>query len=408
MMKTRWQKLTKAAIARSALLMVALLLPLQSQAGWFRREAPKPGKTTMEDPMVTLTAQTVGNYMLVTAKWDRKGPYHFLIDTGASVTLVSPLLAQRYGTPIKTLNGERSQVAVKSSEGELAQLDAVSIKRIDLGDVHFDYVTALVYDCTAISVHLGIRIDGILGFPLFRDVLLVLDYPRQRVLLVSPKGAAELQPGQPIPFNNDRRTPIIPLRIGDQTFYALIDSGSDCTLRINPIGLKFHYACDPRPGAIVASLTGEHQQVVARLGEDILLGDFKLETPVVDITDELPAIGGSVLRNFTVVFDQERNRVFFHREAHDAITFAAKRSPGFSVTKAGAYWRIVGVVPDSPAMKAGIEEGDLITRIDNEPVEQWGSDRFKQLVDKAETISFAFLVGHREYEMKLAVMDLVP
>jgi len=80
----------------------------------------------------------------------------------------------------------------------------------------------------------------------------------------------------------------------------------------------------------------------------------------------------------------------------------------FSVTKAGAYWRIIGMVPDSPAAQAGIEAGDLITRINNEPVEQWGSDRFKLLIEKAERITCAFLVGRREYELELDVMDLVP
>ncbi|MFA5262695.1 MAG: retropepsin-like aspartic protease, partial [Opitutaceae bacterium] len=246
--------------AASALLLglaaLAFALPTSMQASWFRREPPRPGRTTMESSSVVVPAQIVGDYIIVTAKWDRRGPYNFLIDTGASVTLVTPSLAQRYGTIVKQADGTRSQVSVKSSEGETTVLDAVSIKRIDLGDVRFDNVPALIYDCNAISVHLGIRVDGILGFPLFREVLLTLDYPRHRVILTSPGSAAALQPGTPVPFNNEQRTPIIPLKIADQTFFALIDSGSNSTLRLNPVGLTLKYAQAPRLGAIVSSLTG--------------------------------------------------------------------------------------------------------------------------------------------------------
>ncbi len=61
-----------------------------------KREAPRPGRTTLDSPLVVLPAQTLGNYLIVEAKWDRHGPYHFLIDTGSTVTQVTPELAKRY------------------------------------------------------------------------------------------------------------------------------------------------------------------------------------------------------------------------------------------------------------------------------------------------------------------------
>ncbi|MFA5266135.1 MAG: PDZ domain-containing protein, partial [Opitutaceae bacterium] len=194
----------------------------------------------------------------------------------------------------------------------------------------------------------------------------------------------------------------------DQTFFALIDSGSNSTLRLNPVGLTLKYAQAPRLGAIVSSLTGDRQQTVARLDQTVAIGDQQLDKPIVEITDELPALGGGVLKNFTVTFDQEKSHVVFHREKRQPVSFPPKRSPGMSVTKAGAYWRIVGVVPGSPAAKAGIEDGDLITRINQESVEQWGSERFNALVEQSDSIVFSFLIGKREYEMKLGIMELVP
>jgi hypothetical protein len=283
-----------------------------------------------------------------------------------------------------------------------------SLKRIELGDARFEAVPARVYDCTAISLHLGLRIDGFLGFPLFRETLLTLDYPHQRVLLAKPNGASALQPGSTLAFNNESKTPFIPLRVGDRTFLALIDSGSDATLNLNPLGLDVTFGQPPRPGAIRATLTGDQPETVGRLAQTILLGDYPLTQPVVNVIDEFSSIGGGVLKYFELTFDQERNQVTFYRDKHEPIVFPPRRSAGMSFAKAGAYWRVVGVVPGSHAASAGCEEGDLITRINDEPVERWSPPRYEALVAQSNEIAFTFLVGQRPFVLKLKVMDLVP
>ncbi|MEO7599497.1 MAG: pepsin/retropepsin-like aspartic protease family protein, partial [Opitutus sp.] len=264
---------------------------------------PRPGRTRLDSPLVIVPAVTMSNYLVVQAKWDKRGPYHFLIDTGASVTLVSQELAARYGAkdspPTST-----PMVRVKSAAGETALLTATKLRRIELGGARFENVQALIYDCTDLSTHLGVQIDGILGFPLFRETLLTLDYPHSRVLLQA-RSAAPLLPGTPISFNNDRKTPIIPLRLGKQTFVALIDSGSDVALSLNPVGLEPTFSVPPRTGATVATLIGERVQRIGRLADTLTIGDYPVEQPIVDVTDELSSVGGGILKNFTVTFDQE-------------------------------------------------------------------------------------------------------
>ena len=73
-----------------------------------------------------------------------------------------------------------------------------------------------------------------------------------------------------------------------------------------------------------------------------------------------------------------------------------------------AAFLVVGVVPGSDAAKAGREEGDLITRIDDEPVERWSQQRYEALVAQADEIAFTFYEGRRDFVLKLKVMDLVP
>jgi hypothetical protein len=372
----------------------------------FRRELPRPGRTTLESPLAIVSAKTLSNYLIVEAKWDKRGPYHFLIDTGASVTLVSPELAARYvakNAPPPTT----PLVRVKSADGETALLTATTLRRIELGGARFENVQALIYDCAAISAHLGVKIDAILGFPLFRETLLTLDYPHSRVLL-QRRSAANLLPGTPIAFNNDRKTPIIPVRIGDQTFAALIDSGSDATLSLNPAGLQPQFSVEPRRGATVATLSGDREQLIGRLAQTLMIGDFPVDQPVVEITDELTSVGGGVLKNFIVTFDQEHSRVTFYRESHLALTPEPRRSVGLSFSKVPAYWRVVTVIPGSPAASAGIQTGDLVTRINGEPVADWEVARYEQLVATANEVTFTFLNGSQENEKRVAIFDLVP
>ncbi len=387
-------------------LFAAACLALLAGCHLFTHEMPRPGRTKLDSPLVIVPATTMSNYLVVETKWDKRGPYRFLIDTGASVTLISPDLAARYvaknapptATPI---------VRVKSATGETALLSATTLRRLEVGGARFENVQALVYDCAAVSAHLGVQIDGILGFPLFRETLLTLDYPNSRIVL-QPRTAQPLVPGTPIAFNNDRKTPIIPLRIGNETFIALIDSGSDAALSLNPVGLHPEFATQPRPGATVSTLGGDREQRIGRLAQTLAIGDYPVEQPVVDLTDELTSIGGGVLKNFTVTFDQEHNRATFYRETHAPVLPQPLRHSGLSFSKTPAYWRVASVVPASPASDADVQPGDLVTRINGEPVSEWNIVRFQQLVATSSEIAFTFLNGTQETEKRLKVFDLVP
>ena len=372
----------------------------------FRREAPRPGRTTLGSPLVVLPAQRLGTYLVIEGKWDRSGPWRFLIDTGANTTLVTPEFAKRYGvSPAPELAA--APINVLSADGRAVALPPTTIRRIELGDARFENISARIYDCAALSAHLGVKIDGILGFPLFRETLLTLDYPRDRVVL-APNTANTLIPGAAVPFNNANKTPLITVRLDDRKFIALLDSGSDAALSLNPIGLLPSFTFGPREGSTVSTLAGDCPQQIGRLSETFFVADYALPAPVVELSDELSAIGGSILQHFTVTFDQDRDRVTFYRDSPAPIPTGARRSPGVSFAKTPAYWRVASVVPGSTAASAEIERGDLVTRINGEPVSKWDFRRYEQLVTSASEIAFTFLNGTRETEKRISIFDLVP
>jgi hypothetical protein len=360
----------------------------------------------MGSPLVILPAESIGNYLLIEAKWDRHGPYRFLVDTGSSVTLVTPVLARRYpgrGAPSRAT----TRVRVTGPDGTITELPRGSVRRLELGAARFEDVDVLIYDCEPLSAHLGVRIDGVLGFPLFRETLLTLDYPGSRVVL-QPARSAPLVPGTIIAFDDARKTPLITVRLGDRSLVALIDSGSDALFSLNPVGVAPQFAYGPTIGATVGTIAGDRTQSIGRLGETLAIGDYAFHQPIVDLTDELSAMGGGMLKYFTVSFDQLHDHVTFYRESREPITTPVRRSAGVSFSKTPPYWRVAGVVPKSSAELAGVQQGDLVIKINGEPVAQWDLRRYEELVATATEITFTFLNGTAETEKRVSVFELVP
>jgi hypothetical protein len=370
------------------------------------RGPPMPGATYVSSRPVVVPARLLGNVMVVEAKYDKAGPYHFVIDTGSSVTLVSPDLARRYAEPEGPPAGV-PKVRVRSAEGGSVLLDAVSLSKLQLGSARFEHVPALVFDCSELSAHFGTRIDGVLGFPIFRNAVLTLDYPRERIVLrrAIPKDG---MPGEAILFNNADRTPLIPVRLGDHEFAALIDSGSSGAIALNPAGLSPTFSYGPVEGPAIETLAGDRLPRVGRLADVVRMGSFDIPRPVAEITDELSALGGGILCHFTVTFDQEGNEVFFQHDPADTLAMAALRGTGISFTRTPAYWKVAGVMAGSPGASAGVKAGDLVSRINGEPVAAWDLPRYDRELAKAGHIDFAFIDGARETLRPVPVVDLVP
>jgi hypothetical protein len=386
----------------------ALALACLLASGCFsvQRTAPKPGITHIGSSAVTLPGHLIGNVLVIEDKWDKFGPYHFVVDTGSSVTLVSPEFAKRYASD-EPRPLDEPQVRVRSSGGGTALLDAVTLKRLQLGGARFEYVPALIYDCAGLSAQFGVKIDGILGFPLFRNAVLTLDYPNESVVLRSDIPEEGL-PGEAILFNNADKTPLIPVSLGDRQFAALIDSGSASAIDINPAGLSPRFSYGPVDGPTVSTLAGDRPSRVGRLAGVVRIGSFDVPQPVAEMTDELTSLGGGILSHFTITFDQRHNEVFFQRDLSVALRIPPLRGTGLSFSKTPAYWKVAGVVPESPASAAGVGLGDLVSRINGEPVAGWDPSRYDQLVASAAAIDYTFIVGTRESARTLSVVDLVP
>ncbi len=379
--------------------------------GCVSRGDRSPAATRVVPQPVRVPARILSNFFLVEAKQDDGKTYRFMIDTGSSVMLVSPALGdalkrkERKGTPPRTL-------PVRGANGRQIELPAIILRHFQLGDAHFDRVPAIVYDFSDLSAHLGVTIDGVVGFPLFRDTLLTLDYPAAQLEIaphpiVAPAVVNNARTTV-LAYNRDQTTPLVPVQMGNESFFALLDTGSDLGLSLNPAGLNPRFVHGPRVGMIVSSLHGDNRQLVGRLQQNITLGNLVVHQPVVDLTDQLSSLGGELLRNFRITFDQQRHLVTLVRGTEGPVEMTGRRSTGLSFRRFPNYWRLLAVVPDTPNSKIPAQPGDLCVRINGELIEHWTFERYAELVRTAPRITYTFLSGSQETDHEVQVFELVP
>lgn len=365
----------------------------------FDRDELEPGQ-------VAVPGRLVSNLLLVEGTVGGAGPYHFLVDTGSSVTLVSDRIAA--AIPGFRPSAGLAPVQVVSAAGGATLLGSTTLPSLELRTATFANVRAAVYDFVDFSNHLGITVDGIIGFPVFRDLLLTLDYPRSRVVL-SPRFPARTVPGVAVPFAlEDGTRPIVNVELGDATFMALIDSGSNLPFTLNATGLNPSFKYGPRTGPLVATLSGDAPRQIGRLADTLVLGTFAVREPRVMLTDQLPTIGAEILRHFTLTFDQRRGLVILAPERDAALKLPPQRTTGLSFARLPAEWRVLQVLEDAPAATRQIEPGDGIVGIDGEPIVRWNLDRFEKHLRSADTIEYLFRRDGRSYQVKVPVYDLIP
>jgi Aspartyl protease len=265
-----------------------------------------------QDSLVATVPMTFqGPVPVVEAMINGKGPFRFTIDTGAQMKAVvdTSVVTQLKLQP----NG---QIRGGDPSGRNARVfETVLLDSLLLGQVEFRNVTILSQE-----PRLGPnapRVDGVLGFSLFSEYLLTLDYPRKELRL--SRGELAAANGVDIlPFENPRVIPIVEVSIGDSKMKAHIDSGNMVGGFILPTALvgKLALASQPITVGRARTVSNEVEIQEARLRDTIKLGSFEFRQPTITF----PSIAGEVnigiktLRDFTVTFDQKNKRVKFERQ----------------------------------------------------------------------------------------------
>ena len=122
------------------------------------------------------------------------------------------------------------------------------------------------------------------------------------------------------------------------------------------------------------------------------------------------SIGYQILRQFVITFDYSRRELWFeHSPAFGTKTVQWKS--GFQAIKAnGSGFRVITVLPNTPAAAAGVSVGDLITEVDGVPAESIGQAEFGDLMRRQDgtVVQFNVVRDGSPRPVALTLKELLP
>jgi predicted aspartyl protease len=357
---------------------------------------------------VSVPAEMSNHAMYVNVMVNGRGPYRMFVDTGCSVTVISPELAAAVGAISAT--PDANPVVAINALGDSTDIHPVLLKSIDVGGVAFEGVTACVANTfDRLSQIDGRRVDGMLGFPLFSDLYLALDFPNKRILLSNtwPEDVPPIRTA--LPMTEHDGVPFVQIKIQGLPVEVMIDTGFNQDLQLSAAtSLAMHWKEKPRPGSLFAVFGEADRESIGRLMGNMNWGGVRQAEPTTTISSGLPSIGVRFLQNFCVVFHESEDRVWLCSAGTEPIPSPIVRSIGLSLLSDKNGWRVAGIIPGSPAASARIKAGELITHIEGQSARSWTRDQLQHWINTHDTVTLAVEGNSGDRDMSLRVWSLVP
>jgi predicted aspartyl protease len=362
--------------------------------------------TRISQPVV-IPAEVTGHGIFVSVMINGQGPFHMLVDTGSTCTVISPEVAA--AVEARGSDMDEGDVQAVNSFGNFAALPRVLLESITIGGVLFEGVVAVVVPLEIQSKIDSRELDGLLGYTLFSDLFLALDYPNKKLILSNdwPANLAPVRAELAIKEYSD--VPFVSVRIQGKDFEVMVDTGSTDRLHLPPASVvSLDWKTAPRPGFLLAAVGEIGREQVGRLSGTLELGPLRQLEPVVDLSEGTPSIGLGVLHSFCLVFNEPEDKLRLCSAESGPVPSPGERTVGLSMIAVSDGWRVIATIPNSPAAEAAIAKGDLVTQIEGTPARSWTREQIKSWIDAHETLALRLSGETGERDVNLQVWSLVP
>jgi len=316
------------------------------------------------------------------------GPYTFLFDTGATVTIVSSQVAREAGAAIV------SRIPGHHTIAKLREVRAGGISMRDYSVVIAD----------------GDDVDGILGFNAFGKNYLTFDL-KQRTLTIGSR-RRPLASESWLPYSLKKHLPTIDLTIDGHRLPTLIDTGDDAySWEGTSADLQgLNYDSTPVESAIVYNgQTGATRTRITSIDGTLELAKFYAQRPAVAINESLPLpdIGVDVIEQFVVEFDRVHHRVAFSplftgRE----FTVPGERTCGLSISFRQQRRLVRDVLPGRAPAKAGMKRGDTIVAINGRDAEMVTYRQWDEAVLGSNSVTITWEHAGQHHSTTFPIVEL--
>lgn len=378
----------------AALLLAGALLgpaPMAQRAAGASPLAEKPAPPTTA---TVLSRETCNGLFLVQLRWGSRGSGDdhellALFDTGGSNLFIDPDSLER-------ASGRRIEA------GRRVSLRGVGVADTEVG---FGTFRPEVRELDHLGRALGRPFDVFLPFHAFDELLLTLDYPRGEIRvahgeLPEPDGVEVFSSA-----GRDRR-PWLRVRVGKRPRELLIDSGSTGSIALKPRRHGLRWRQRPLPLHLAHGMDDLELRRRGRLAGSVEVGPLTFVEPLASVTTDTELLGYDVLRHFVLTFDQRNRRLRLAPAVEGPVRLEAERGTGAVFRARPGGYEVAHVVEGTPAARAGVKRGDLVTHLDGTPVLERGCRDGD--AEAGEVQRYTLRRGGERIELDVPVAVLIP
>ncbi len=330
--------------------------------------------------------ENLNNLVVIPVKINGVLPSKFILDSGVALTI----LTQKEVCMLLEIPCDR-----RISLPVIGTLDSVSgcIStgiRIDLPGVRSlgQNLVVLDEDYLSLKNFLGYNVQGIIGYDLFRNFVVEVDYINKMITLIDPDHFKPPRRYDCIPMDIISNRPYLACEVtteesGSLTIPLLMDMGASFAVmfeidsaQVIPIPRNHIETVVGRGlGGDIDGLVGriKHLRIGSYQMDDVIASFYdKYQTPESDPVIRQGAIGGDILSRFHLFIDYGGKKLYLKRNFSFSRSFEFNLS-GMEITADGIelnHFTVLRIIPRSPADRAGILPGDKIVMFNGRSTEE--------------------------------------
>ncbi len=364
---------------------------------------------------------------------------NFLLDSGVEETILFSMEEQK---EVSFNNVEKIKLRGLGSEEEIEGLKSTNNTLETHGLKSHNHLLYIILDQSFnLSSHIGIPVNGIIGYQFFKNNLVEINYQKKRVIIHSNNEKIQeriKKSFKTIPITIERSKPyIVANAVVDSVNIPaklLIDVGNSDAFWIfenDKVKIPEKNFADFLGKGFSGDVEG-HRGKIAKFSID----EFDFKKPIIAFPDSssiknvrmvpgrIGSVGGEVLKRFTVILDYEDKKLFLKKNSKFSDPFTYNKS-GITVQHNGLQWvqetvhletvhvatsaseltedekkndnfrykfllkpvyEIVNIRKNSTAEKCGLKKGDIIVSINHTFPYKYSLEQINTLLKSEEDV----------------------
>lgn len=328
---------------------------------------------------ITIKFKSASNLIIIPVTINESDTLNFILDTGVRFPIITELpfvnkLNLNYLMPIQIKGlGEGQQLTAYRSGNNTMSIEGLTARNQE--------VQMIIDENFQISHMLGLPVHGLIGFNLFKDYIVEIDYLDEEIILHKPEYYKYRDRRKdiilPLHFDGNKpfvRTSIVTENMEEVPVKLLVDTGASDALWLSE---KSDQRIDLPENHIETflgrGLNGDLYGVKGRI-DGIWVGPLVLPQPIVafpnsELIDQLISsndrngtIGAEILRRFRVTIDYRNSRLTLRPtyKVKDDFNYNMSGMEVINPMPGLPVFTITDIRENSPAYFAGLKENDQI------------------------------------------------